>query len=345
MVLWSLIPAPSAQILNVSIASYTGTSTEANFRSPGLWANLRQGDIQTMTQDLPEVGPWAREKLDGLRAYLSAYMKILSKRASLRTVYVDAFAAAGRAVLRKRDHDDPTIHLDLGDAARDEDSREVIDGSPRIALEIEPPFEQYVFIEADERRLAELKELEAQYGERRKIAVRSGDCNAYLTTNLLRALASDPRWRGVVFLDPFGMQVPWSTIKRLADTKQVEVFINFPVGMAIQRLLPRSAHFTPKQRAKLDDYFSDPAWYDEVYVSEAGLFESGVRKRSDAGERLLNWYRGRLKSAFGHVSVARLVTNSKGGHLYYLVFAGPNPTGAKIASHVLGPARPKRGST
>jgi three-Cys-motif partner protein len=296
-----------------------------------------------MTQDLPEVGPWAREKLAGLRAYLSAYMTILSKHAPLKTVYVDAFAAAGRAVVRKKEHDDPTIHLDLGDEARDEDSREVIDGSPRIALEIEPPFEQYVFIETDERRLAELKELESQYGATRKIAVRSGDCNTYLTTKLLTALGSDSRWRGVVFLDPFGMQVPWSTIKRLADTKQVEVFINFPVGMAIQRLLPRNAQFTNKQRAKLDAYFGDPGWYDEVYVSEPGLFEAAVRKRSDAGDRLLHWYRERLKSAFGHVSTARLITNSKGGHLYYLVFAGPNPTGAKIASHVLGPARPKRG--
>lgn len=197
----------------------------------------------TMTRDLPEVGPWAREKLNGLRAYLSAYTTILNKHAPLKTVYVDAFAAAGRAVVRTNEHDDPTIHLDLGDEARDEDSREVIDGSPRVALEIEPPFEQYVFA-----------------------------------------------------------------------------------------------------RAKLDLYFGDPGWYDEVYVSEPGLFECGVRKRSDAGGRLLNWFRGRLKTAFGHVSTARLITNSKGGHLYYLVFAGPNPTGAKIASYILGPARPRRGA-
>lgn len=64
-----------------------------------------------MSKDLPEVGPWAREKLNGLRAYLSAYTRILSKHAPLKTVYVDAFTAAGRAVVRKRDHEDPTIHL------------------------------------------------------------------------------------------------------------------------------------------------------------------------------------------------------------------------------------------
>jgi len=74
------------------------------------------------------------------------------------------------------------------------------------------------------------------------------------------------------------MQVPWSTIEQLAATKQVEVFINFPVGMAIQRLLPRSAQFTERQRSKLDDYFGDAGWYDQVYVSEAGLFEAGVQK-------------------------------------------------------------------
>jgi three-Cys-motif partner protein len=295
-----------------------------------------------MSEELPEVGPWAREKLGGLRAYLSAYMMILSKHRSLRTVYVDAFAAAGRAVVRKREHDDPTLHLDLGEEARDGDAREVIDGSPRVALEVEPPFEQYVFIEEDERRLTELKALEAEYGGRRKIRVRAGDCNTYLTTTLLKALASDHRWRGVVFLDPFGMHVPWATIKELADSKQVEVFINFPVGMAIQRLLPRSGRFTDKQRVKLEEYFGHPSWYAEVYSTEPGLFEAELRKRSDAGIRLLAWYRARLKSAFGHVSTARLITNSKGGHLYYLVFAGPNATGAKIASHVLGPARTKR---
>ena len=41
----------------------------------------------------------------------------------------------------------------------------------------------------------------------------------------------------MVFLDPFGMQVPWSTIEALAKTKAMELIINFPLGMAIQRLL------------------------------------------------------------------------------------------------------------
>ena len=135
------------------------------------------------------------------------------------------------------------------------------------------------------------------------------------------------------------MQVPWSTIEKLARTRHVEVFINFPVGMAIQRLLPRSGHFTDKQRKKLDDYFGDSRWFEQVYATEPGLFERELHKRPDAAERLVAWYRGRLEAVFGHVSSARLVRSSKGVYLYYLVFAGPNPTGAKIATHVLGSAR------
>ncbi len=165
---------------------------------------------------------------------------------------------------------------------------------------MEPPFDHYVFIEMDERRLAELRNLETENKGRRNIAIRAGDCNEYLSTRLLKTFSSDRLWRGVVFLDPFGMHVPWSTIELLAKTEHIEVFLNFPVGMAIQRLLPRNGRFTAKQRAKLDDYFGDPGWYDQVYVVEQGLFEEELRKRDDAAERLVTWFRGRLKTAFGY---------------------------------------------
>ena len=49
---------------------------------------------------LPTVGPWAREKLDRLGMYLSAYTTVLKaqSRWCRGYVYVDAFAGAGRSV-------------------------------------------------------------------------------------------------------------------------------------------------------------------------------------------------------------------------------------------------------
>jgi three-Cys-motif partner protein len=50
--------------------------------------------------DIPTVGPWAREKLEALGRYLDFYTKVL-KNQTWRTVYVDAFAGGGRAVVRR----------------------------------------------------------------------------------------------------------------------------------------------------------------------------------------------------------------------------------------------------
>jgi three-Cys-motif partner protein len=143
------------------------------------------------------------------------------------------------------------------------------------------------------------------------------------------------RWRGVVFLDPFGMQVPWKTISDIGDTGALEIFLNFPLGMAIQRLLKRDAKFSSRERARLDEYFGDPGWFDVAYPESRGLFESIRAKAPNAEELLVKWYRNRLAALFGYVSEAYLVRNSHGGHLYFLVFAGPNKTGAKIANDIL----------
>ena len=37
---------------------------------------------------------------------------------------------------------------------------------------------------------------------------------------------------------------------------------------------------------------------------------------------------------FVHVSPGRLIRNTQGGHLYYLVWAGPNGMGLKGAQHI-----------
>ena len=283
-------------------------------------------------KEIPKVGPWAQEKLDRLEKYLSAYTKISSKRPWAKTVYVDAFAAAGKARIRV----DEAL-LDLGEEfRRDDEARQLINGSPARALAVEPPFNHYVFIDRDPDRVAALEKLKADHPNR-QVSVRKADCNDYLRDKLVNNPKLDWKktWRAVVFLDPFGMQVPWGTIESLAKTGGIEVFINFPVGMAINRLLKRTGKFTSEERSKLDEYFGDPGWFEVAYPTEDNLFGTAAEKAPDAGERLLGWYRERLKVAFGNVSEPLLVRNTVGGHLYYLIFAGPNETGAKIATDIM----------
>lgn len=73
-----------------------------------------------------------------------------------------------------------------------------------------------------------------------------------------------------------------------------------------------------------------------LYEHGTDLFgEPRVAKQETAERQLLDWYRERLRRVFGEVSEAYLVCNTKGAHLYYLIWAGRNATGLKIANHVL----------
>jgi len=278
------------------------------------------------------VGPWAREKLATLHDYLSAYTTTLKNQTwCAGTIYVDAFAGPGRAPLRTK-----TPIVNQADALADTQRLvDYIKGSPRVALEIPTPFSRYVFVEQHTKRRAELQRLQAEFGVARNIAIAPGDANAVLAKRILNAGIDWRSHRAVVFLDPFGMQVPWNTLVALAGTGAIEVIISFPVGMAIQRVLTRSASITPGRRAKLDTYFGSSEWYDLVYETTHDLLGPRTDKVADAAGRLLYWYRQRLKAAFGHVSEAQLITNTKGGHLYYLIWAGPHPLGLQIANAVL----------
>ena len=220
-------------------------------------------------------------------------------------------------------------------AANDPNEREYIAGSPKVPLEIAHQFTDYVFVEKDEDRIEELRTLEEAHKQTTHVHIRNEDCNEYLRRFLNRSSGRWRRMRGVVFLDPFGMQVPWDTIAALGRTQAIEVFINFPVGMAIQRLLPRTGKFTKKHRDKLNRYFGTTEWFDLVYDSQEGLLGEQVTKRQKTGDDLVRWYRGRLRDVFGHVSAAREMQSQTGRPLYYLMFAGPNKTGAGIANNVL----------
>jgi three-Cys-motif partner protein len=285
------------------------------------------------------VGPWAREKLDALGAYLDFYTKVLKNQQGWckSTTFVDAFAGAGTARVRRRTAEPSSeagLFAEVEAVTGDSEAEEYIRGSPRVALDVANPFSRYVFIERNPGRAAELAQLGAEYGSGYEVEVRQGTADEELDS-LLRNGLGRPGHLGVVFLDPFGMQMSWAVIERLAATKRIEVFINFALDMAIQRVLARSALLPEPWVAALDRFFGTHDWYDQAYVRSDDLFGSHVEKRADAGPRLLAWYRSRLRAAFGHVSPARLISNTRGNPLYHLIWAGPHAKGLQGADYIL----------
>lgn len=290
-----------------------------------------------MSEATPEVGPWAREKLQALGDYLDFYTTALKKQRHWvkSLTFVDAFAGTGQARLRRAAPSGmESLLAALEPDPIDQAAEEYIRGSPRVALDISNRFNCYVFIERDAKRAEELEQLCAEYNQTVKIEVRRGSAQDEIKA-LLQGNLGQPGHLAVVFLDPFGMQISWETIERIAATKRIEVIVNFALGMAIQRLLTRSTELRPGWREALDRFFGSPDWYHHVYEERIDLLGTTTQKRSDAGKRLLEWYRARLKNAFGYVSPAKLIKNTRGGHLYYLIWAGPHRLGLKGADHVL----------
>lgn len=287
-----------------------------------------------LTDGLPTVGPWAKQKLDALARYLDYYTKVL-KHKSWRRVYLDAYAGGGQAVVRIKDRSADAVADLFGDPqANDPEARELLDGSPRVALGIVNPFHRYVFVDPDPDRVAQLMQLRNDYEGPAAVTVQHS--TAADAIDWIVGRVSSRTHRGVAFLDPFGTKLTWASIEKLARTGLFEVIVNYAYGMAIQRLLPNNGQVPDGWAATLDAYFGGRGWFDAIYRPRDGFFAGdGFEKRDDAGERLLEFYRSRLRDAFGFVSSPRLIRNTRGSPLYYLVWAGPHKAGLKGAEYIL----------
>ena len=98
------------------------------------------------------VGPWAADKLDRLRKYLSAYTTIMKDQRWCRGFYyIDAFAGPGEHQIRSKDpssHKSRNLLLDIASFGQSQDEQQqFLAGSPRVALELKHPFTGYVFVE------------------------------------------------------------------------------------------------------------------------------------------------------------------------------------------------------
>lgn len=280
-------------------------------------------------------GDWTTEKLERVGEYLRAYTKAL-KNTSFNLVYIDAFAGTGYRTLRR---DDSHSELMFPELTEDE-PKLFLDGSARIALQY--PFHQYVFIEKDAERFRELEKLQSDFPQR-NITLLNQDANDYL-----QRWCKQGRWghqRAVLFLDPYGMQVEWQTLEAIARTQAIDLWLLFPLGIAVNRLLRRDGNIDPAIRDTLNRLFGTNDWYDAFYqVSpQRTLFGSGTEMQKVADfNRIAQYMVARLETIFAGVAKNPLrLCNLRNNPLYLLCFAVGNPRGKdiaiRIAQHILKP--------
>ena len=148
-------------------------------------------------------GEWTDEKLKMLGEYLRSYTTALKKQ-PFHVTYIDAFAGTGY-----RERRDPSFTDQLLlPCMSDPEPQDFLDGSARIALQTDPPFDRYMFVEEKKKRFEALTRLKGDFGELAdRIQLVRADCNAYLQESC--AKWDTKNGRAVLFLDPYGMQVDW----------------------------------------------------------------------------------------------------------------------------------------
>lgn len=211
-------------------------------------------------------GQWTVIKLNVLQQYLTAYLRVMkNQRHRYSLVYIDAFAGSGQVSIR--------------------DGR-LLAGSTKIALDTKG-FDHYVFVEQDMHHVHNLKRVcEAYETDGFSISILPGNANKVLLSQVNQY---PQNMRGVAFLDPYGMDLQWATLKSLAQTQQLDIWYLFPLSGLYRQATKDPIHIDDNKKNAIDRILGTEDWRDAIYQEprQPALFPEFERvERADFGGRL-----------------------------------------------------------
>lgn len=266
-------------------------------------------------------------KLTALKKYLPAYTTAL-KDQPFKLSYIDAFAGTGTCLIKTG-----------------ADRKIRIPGSAQIALECRPPFDRAVFIESRKRHAEALRRLKDRESGR-AIDIIQGDANAVLPSVLSRLERAKDR--AVVFLDPYGMAVDWTTLQAIRRSELADVWYLFPLSGLYRQAANSAALVDEGKATRLTRMLGTDRWRTEFYKADPqlGLFGSPDDIRDVDVDQMSNWVTKRLEALFPKVLPPKILyqtmpSGARGAPLFSLYFAMSNPSpkawalASRLASHVL----------
>jgi len=264
-----------------------------------------------------DIGPWGLIKAEIIDKYLKAFLQILNAQPWCKgTIYVDAFAGSAESVVRG--------------------TGELVPGSAKRALALSPGFSEYHFIDLDEVKARELAALAS--GEDGTF-VYHGDGNQVLTSFILPRLVYESYWRGVVLLDPYGMDLDWSVVQALGLSESADVIINFPtMDMNRNALRKDASRIELDAAARKVRWWGDESWQTEFYSldPQTRFWDIQPMVKVADNDSVVRAYCERLKSkaGFKHVTEPFPVKNGTNAILYYLLLASQKAPAVKIMNQI-----------
>jgi three-Cys-motif partner protein len=244
-------------------------------------------------------GPWTRQKLGYLKKYAEAFAGAMRGKWP-RLVYIDLLAGPG---------------LNIDEAG------EQFDGSPLIALGVQPRFD-YLYLGDAEQANVDALERRVVPADRARIELERSDCHARVI-EVMTALP--PGALGLAFVDPEGFEVRFEMFEQLARGR-VDVLFLFPTGGITRNL----RLFAERQASPLDHLLS--GWRRlPTARALAGrrltLDDERALRRSILGE-----FRQRMMAlGFRHQDKGDPpAVNAKGAFMYHLMFFSKHEAGLTL---------------
>ena len=276
-------------------------------------------------------GPWTEKKLEAFLKYVWSYLTIMKKFPYWKTIYFDGFAGSGTREKQSK----PELMQQLKITPEEE---RIYKGAAERVLDFEKlSFDYYYFIDKNDKSLKKLKaKFEKQFKEK-SIVYRSGDANHQIL-ELAKALRTKD-YAALIFLDPFGMQIDWSSIAELKGTRS-DVWILIPTGIIVNRLLDRAGKL--KFSNKLQSFFGlsieeiKTHFYKENKIQTLFGEDEMITKVSQPIEKIARLYVVQMNTIWEYVTDEPLVLkNRNGSPIFHFVFASNNSNATKIAKQVI----------
>ncbi len=180
-------------------------------------------------------------------------------------------------------------------------------------------------MEKDRERCSDLEDLKSEFLER-SITIQNSDANEFLAS-----FSRDwDRCRGVLFLDPFGAELEWRTLERIAGFNALDAWILVPVA-TIARMLPTRREpdeISDQWSQRLTKIYGGESWRG-LYRNDPQqvLFGEASRIRTPGIDDLVRIYKKQLRTLFGIRLLERScqLKNSKNVVLYEFMFCVGSP--------------------
>lgn len=277
-----------------------------------------------MSVEYDEIGIWSEVKLAIIKKYASAYATIMDAQRreripSLRWIYVDAYAGPGYHLSKR--------------------SGELVEGSPLIALNTDPPFHEYHFIDTEARRAKQLRELA---GERPDVFVYSEDCNKVLLRDVFPRAKYENYRRALCLLDPYNIDLTWEVIEAAGKARSIEIFMNLMIMDINRNAMRRNPDKSLQSKMdQLTRLWGDESWKEAGYATNRNLFGEPEKV---SNEEFAEAFRRRLenKAGFKYVPSPMPMKTKGNSTIYYLYFASQKPAAANIVNDIFDQYRRKQ---